>query len=92
MTLATHIAFRLQVAKENRAIVQIAPFGIWSSALGILALLAVLVSTWWIPDFKVTLKAGPPWLVFLTLCYFIWRKLQPREAASRAGAAAGHHG
>jgi amino acid transporter, AAT family len=92
MTLATHVAFRLRVAKENRAIVKIAPFGIWSSALGILALLAILVSTWWIPDFRVTLKAGPPWLVLLTLCYFIWKKLQPRETASGAGGGAEHHG
>ena len=92
MTLATHVAFRLRVAKENRAIVKIAPFGMWSSALGILALLAILVSTWWIPDFRVTLKAGLPWLGFLTLCYFIWKKLQRRETASGAGVGAEHHG
>src|SRR5205809_429607 len=68
MTLATHIAFRLKVAKENRAIVKIAPLGLWSSVLGIVALLAVLASTWWIPDFHVALLAGPPWLAFLTVC------------------------
>ena len=92
MTLATHIAFRLRVARENRAIVKIAPLGSWSSAVGIVALLAILISTWWIPDFRVTLKAGPPWLAFLTLCYFIWRKLQRRETAPGAGAGADHHG
>jgi L-asparagine transporter-like permease len=84
MTLATHIAFRLRVAKENRAIVKIAPLGIWSSALGIAALLGVLASTWWIPDFHVALLAGPPWLAFLTLCYFIWKKFQSRQSASGA--------
>lgn len=92
MTLATHIAFRLRVAREQRAIVKIAPMGMWSSILGILALLGVLASTWWIPDFHVTLKAAPPWLAFLTVCYFIWKKVQPREKAAGAGAAAGHHG
>jgi len=85
MTLATHIAFRVRVAKEKRAIVKIAPLGIWGSAFGILALLAVLGSTWWMVDFHVALLAGPPWLAFLTLCYFIWRKLQPRETAPGAG-------
>jgi amino acid transporter, AAT family len=79
MTLATHVAFRLRAARENRAFVKIAPFGISSSLLGIAALLAVLGSTWWIPDFHVALLAGPPWLGFLTVCYFIWRKFQPRE-------------
>lgn len=79
MTLATHIAFRLKVAKENRAITRIAPLGICSSVAGILALLAVLASTWWIPDFHVALLSGPPWLVFLTVCYFVWRRLRPSK-------------
>jgi amino acid transporter, AAT family len=88
MTLATHIAFRLRRAKENRTIARIAPLGIWSSAFGILALLAVLASTWWIPDFHVALLSGPPWLVFLTVCYFIWRKL----GSSKSTAGAPPHG
>ena len=74
MTLVTHIGFRRRMKQENRAIAKIAPLGIWSSVLGIVALLAVLASTWWIPDFHVALLSGPPWLVFLTVCYFIWRK------------------
>jgi len=84
MTLATHIGFRLRVSKENRTIASIAPLGMWSSIFGILALLAVLASTWWIPDFHVALLSGPPWLVFLTVCYFIWRKLQSSNSAAGA--------
>jgi amino acid transporter, AAT family len=84
MTLATHIGFRRRMQKENRLIVRIAPVGIWSSVFGILALLAVLVSTWWIPDFHVALLAGLPWLAFLTVCYFIWRKLRPPKAPAGA--------
>src|SRR5262245_22188641 len=81
MTLATHIAFRRRVANENRAIVKIAPLGICGSTVGIVALVAVLISTWWIPDFQVALLAGLPWLAFLAVCYFIWRKFQPCENA-----------
>jgi amino acid transporter, AAT family len=84
MTLATHIAFRRRAAKENRAIARIAPLGSAGSLAGIVALLAVLASTWWIPDFHVALLSGPPWLVFLTVCYFIFRKLHP--PGDRAGA------
>ena len=84
MTLATHIAFRRRMAQENRAIVKIAPLGIWSSVVGIFALLAVLGSTWWMPDFHVALLAGPPWLVFLTVCYFIWRKFGSPKFTSGA--------
>jgi amino acid transporter, AAT family len=85
MTLATHIAFRVRVAKENRVIARIAPLGIWSSIFGIAALLAVLAATWWIPDFHVALLSGPPWLVFLTVCYFIWRTLRSRKTSAGVG-------
>ena len=75
MTLVTHIAFRRRMARENPEFTRIAPLGIWGSLGGIAAIAAILVSTWWIPDFHVALLAGVPWLVFLTVCYFIWRKL-----------------
>lgn len=78
MILVTHLGFRHAEARRGKNIVRIAPPGPWSSLLGIAAITAVLVSTWWIPDFHVTLLAGPPWLVFLTLCYFIWRQFSTR--------------
>jgi amino acid transporter, AAT family len=84
MTLATHIAFRRRMVQQGHSIARIAPLGIWSSVFGILALLAVLASTWWIPDFHVALLSGPPWLVFLTVCYFIWRKLGSSKAPGAA--------
>jgi len=78
MTLATHIGFRRAMKREKREFTRFAPGGYASSVLGMLALLGVLLSTWGIPDFHVTLLAGPPWLLFLTLCYFIWRAYQKR--------------
>ncbi len=84
MTLLTHIGFRRRMAQENRAIAPIAPLGICSSIFGIVALLGVLASTWWIPDFHVALLSGPPWLVVLTLCYFIWRKFGSAKSSSGA--------
>ncbi len=85
MTLATHIAFRLHVSRQDHPIARIAPLGIWSSVFGIVALLAVLASTWWIPDFRRAVPAGTAWLAFVTVCYFIWRKLgSPKSAAGAA--------
>jgi amino acid transporter, AAT family len=78
MILATHLAFRRSMKHGDRMFARFAPPGPWSSLLGLVALLAVLVSTWWIPDFHVTLLAGPPWLLFITVCYFIWRKFHLR--------------
>ena len=40
--------------------------------MGITALLGVLISTWWVPSFHITLLAGGPWLLFITLCYLAW--------------------
>jgi len=74
MILATHIAFRRATSRANKQIVRFAPPGPWSSLFGLAALLGVLVSTWWVPSFHVTLLAGPPWLAFITLCYLAWRK------------------
>jgi L-asparagine transporter-like permease len=84
ITLATHIGFRNKMAREGRKITRIAPLGAWSSAAGIAALLTVLVSTWWIPDFHLTLLAGPPWLIFLTVCYFVWRKFGSQQSSPEA--------
>jgi L-asparagine transporter-like permease len=80
MILITHLAFRRAANREGRSITRFAPPGPWSTLLGLAALLGVLASTWWIPDFHVTLLAGPPWLVFITVCYVIWRKLQPQKS------------
>jgi hypothetical protein len=41
---------------------------------------AVLVSTWWIPQLRITLTAGLPWLLFISLCYLVWSKVQRRGA------------
>jgi L-asparagine transporter-like permease len=80
MTLATHLGFRRKMNLEGKKFVRFAPPGPWSSLLGLAALICVLGSTWWMPDFHVSLLAGPPWIAFLTLCYFIWRVFQTRKS------------
>jgi amino acid transporter, AAT family len=82
MTLATHVGFRRTMSSQNRRFLQIAPGGSWSSLLGLAALLAVLVSTWWVPSFHVTLLAGAPWLTFITLSYVISRRFANRPAVA----------
>ena len=31
---------------------------------------AMLISTWWVPDLRLTLLAGGPWLLLLAIGYF----------------------
>ncbi len=83
MIFVTHLAFRAcpQAAAPQRMVprapLRFAPKGPWSSLAGLLALTAVLVSTWWIPGMRITVVAGLPWLVFISLCYLVWARLQP---------------
>ena len=74
MILLTHLAFRRATSRANRQILRIAPAGPWSSLFGLAALSEVLISTWWVPSFHVTLLAGPPWLIFISLCYWAWKR------------------
>jgi L-asparagine transporter-like permease len=77
MTLLTHLAFRRFHKQHARPYVRLGPSGPWASLLGLGGISAVLISTWWAPGFRITLLAGVPWLAFLTVCYFVWRRLRP---------------
>jgi AAT family amino acid transporter len=75
MILVTHLAFRRANERAEKPILRFAPPGPWSSLFGLVALVAVLISTWWVPGFRVTLVAGPAWLAILTICYLIWARV-----------------
>ena len=84
MIFVTHLAFRRRTSQWPTPPVRFAPRGPWSSLTGLMALSAVLISTWWIPDLRITLIAGVPWLVFISLCYLVWRKAQTLAASKGA--------
>src|SRR5262252_8239782 len=72
MTLLTHLAFRRHHQHHAKPYLRLGPAGPWVSLAGLAGVLAVLLSTWWVPGFRVTLLAGVPWLALLTVCYFVW--------------------
>ncbi len=80
MIFITHLAFRRSTAKVPQPSVRIAPRGPWTSLFGLVALGAVLLSTWWVPDLRITVTAGLPWLGFITVCYLVWRKAHARKS------------
>src|SRR5438445_3410908 len=82
MILITHLAFRRANARAAKPVLRFAPTGPWSSLSGLVALLGVLVSTWWVPGFRVTLLAGLPWLVFITLCSGVWSRANRNNRAA----------
>jgi amino acid transporter, AAT family len=85
MIFVTHLMFRRRIARSGQPIVRFGPRGPWSSLFGGAALGAVLVSTWWVPGLRITLTAGLPWLLFITLCYLGWRKTHRSNADAGAG-------
>lgn len=48
------------------------------SALGLVLMLAIIVTTWWVPGFRVTLPSGLLWLALVTV---IWLVVRGRTAA-----------
>ena len=74
MIFLTHLAFRRQTARWPQPPRRFGPRGPWTSVFGFTALAAVLVSTWWVPGLRITLTAGIPWLLFISLCYAIWSR------------------
>jgi L-asparagine transporter-like permease len=82
MILVTHLAFRRAKESAGKPVLGFAILSPWSSLLGLAALLGVLISTWWVPGFRVTLRAGPPWLAFITLCYWVWSRSNRNSSAA----------
>lgn len=74
LIFVTHLAFRHHTPKGEKPAIRFAPRGPWSSLFGLTALTAVLISTWWVPGLRITVVAGVPWLVFISLCYLGWRR------------------
>lgn len=75
IALAAHIAFRRAVtAEELAALPMRSPGGAAASWFGLAALCAVVVSTWWVPQTQVTLLAGMPQLILLSVAYVLVRR------------------
>lgn len=84
MIFLTHLVFRRRTAGWPQPPLRFAPRGPWTSLFGLIALTAVLISTWWVPGLRITLQAGVPWLVFISLCYWLWRRGRSQSAAGGA--------
>jgi len=82
VTLLAHIAFRRFHRRHARPYLQLGPPGPWASLTGFAAVFAVLVSTWWVPGFRITLLAGVPWLAALSLGYWIWSRTRRDRSPS----------
>src|SRR5213082_701278 len=83
ITLLTHLAFRRFHKRQAIPYLRLGPPGPWASLIGLGGVVAVLISTWWVPGFRITLQAGAPWLAFITVCYFVWRRTRTHNPSQR---------
>jgi AAT family amino acid transporter len=75
IALAAHIAFRRRISPEQLAALPMrSPGGAVLSALGFTGITAAVISTWWVPQSRITILSGLPALVLLTLGYLFARK------------------
>ena len=70
MVFVTHLAFRRQREREGRAAVPFRMWGFpWLTLLGAVLMAAVLITTAFTPQFRLTLAFGLPWLLLLCGIY-----------------------
>jgi len=71
MIFMTHLRFRRHWdAHTDRTMPIRVKYFPFTTILGGTAVLAVLISTWWADGMRVTLQAGVPWLILLTIAYY----------------------
>src|SRR5579863_6316087 len=84
IALLSHIRFRRRLSPaELAALPMRAPGGAWLSAAGFAGIVLVIVSTWWVPQSRITITSGLPYLAILSLGYLLARKFQSGGTISR---------
>lgn len=81
----THLGFRRHTrGQEFRHFLPLFP---WSTIFGACAMLAILVSTWFVEGMQVALKAGILWLVIVTAGYLLAERKRRSRVATADSAA-----
>ncbi len=79
MIFISHLYFRKAWEREGGRTLPVRMMGYpYLTALGALLLFALVLTTWF-TDFQIVLKFGVPWLVFLSIAYFFWKRAHPEQ-------------
>jgi amino acid transporter, AAT family len=80
MIFVTHLFFRHQWDAEGRPRLPVRMIGYpYTSILGALAITAILATTWFVEDMQPAILVGVPWLVGLSVAYWVVRKSRGEE-------------
>jgi L-asparagine transporter-like permease len=81
MIFVTHVFFRRRwEAQGGRTLPVRMPFFPVTTILGALAVLAIIISTWWVEGMRPTLESGVPWLIALSALYFVSRRRKQKAS------------
>ncbi|WP_373358928.1 amino acid permease [Acinetobacter lactucae] len=69
----THMCFRRHMARKGQKLKFKVPASQLISLLGLIAILSIIVTTWFTNEFKSTLQFGVPLVVVLTFFYYLKR-------------------
>ncbi|MGE5705071.1 MAG: amino acid permease [Clostridia bacterium] len=86
MVFVTHLFFRRKWEASGGRRLPVRMIGYpYLTIIGAVLLAAVVLSTWFQPEFKDTLLLGFPWLIFITICYFLWKRANPQAYQASLG-------
>jgi L-asparagine transporter-like permease len=75
MIFVTHLYFRPRWEALGGPRLPVSMIGYpYTSLLGMAAIGAIIVTTWWVEGVRVTIIAGSPWLGVLTAAYFLVKR------------------
>jgi amino acid transporter, AAT family len=79
IALASHVAMRRKLSAREVALLPMrAPGGPIMSILALLAIVAVVIATWWVPQARITAVSAGPYLLILSAFYLVARKKRRR--------------
>jgi amino acid transporter, AAT family len=80
IALASHVAMRRKLSREELAALPMrAPGGAGASILAFAAIVIVVLCTGWVPQARITLVTAGPYVLLLTVLYFVARKTRSRN-------------
>lgn len=83
MIFISHLFFRKKWEKSGGRVLPVRMMGFpYLTILGAILLLILMITTWF-TDFKIMLQFGIPWLIFLTIAYFIAKRKKVDVGAPR---------
>ncbi|MEN1934142.1 amino acid permease [Paenibacillus sp. 102] len=80
MIFVTHLYFRKKWDKNGGRKLPVRMWGFpYLTILGVILMLAIIITTWFTDMFKTTLLTGVPFLLMISIGYMIWKKANERN-------------